>query len=184
MEVKEQTKTAAPMGIREQTAARRGVQRVSRAPDVRVQEPISQEQEKRSIRRKSRINGVQDDAFYIPPEMIPSGYSVEWKRYSTINEEDNLHINDMQEQGWEFATVKQFPKLVPPNYTKQMILRKGMALMIRPIEYTEEARFEDLQIARSQVGDKLAQLGQTPNGEMDRKVQALNKSYQPIPVDE
>lgn len=180
----EQSTETKPNGIREQAAARRGMQRASRVPDVRVQESQSQEPEKRSIRRKSRLSGVQDDAFFVPPEMIPMGYSVEWKRYSTINEEDNLHINDMQEQGWEFATVKQFPKLVPPNYTKQMILRKGMVLMIRPLEYTEEARYEDLQIARSQVGDKMAQLGQTPNGEMDRKVQALNTSYQPIPVDE
>jgi hypothetical protein len=163
---------------------RSGMGRRSRIPEVRVQEAAVSAPEKRTLRRKSRINGTQDDAFFVPPEMIPSGYSVEWKRYSTLNEEDNLHINDMQEQGWEFATVAQFPKLVPPNYTKQMILRKGMALMIRPKEYTDEARAEDLQIARSQVGDKMAQLGQTPKGEMDRRVQELNRSYQPIPVDD
>jgi len=137
------------------------------------------------VRRHKKTENVGHDPFFIPKEMIPKGYSIEWKRITTVNkEEDDSYFADLDEQGWRPATVKQFPKLVSPGFPGKSIIRKGMMLMIRPKELTEEARQEDLQIAREQVRDKIKSLGQTEKGELKRKVQSLKRTYERPPVED
>lgn len=139
--------------------------------------------------RPKRLHRTGDegggDEFYVPKRLIPRGYSVEWKRVSTINkEEDDSYFVGLADQGWEPATTDQFPTLVSKNYKGKSIIRKGMMLMIRPVELTEEARQEDIAAAREQVESKLQALGETPKGELTRKVQSLKRSYERPPIED
>jgi hypothetical protein len=67
------------------------------------------------------------------------------------------------------------------------IERKGMILMERPLEITEEARNAELRKARQQVRQKEAQLNSAEGGQFERsnKDQSLvkiNRSYESIPI--
>lgn len=140
---------------------------------------------KRSIRRRSHRAG-NEDKFFIPPEIIPDGYSVEWKRMETLGKGDDFYLMGLEEQGWQPATIDmgKLGQIVPAEYKQKTIVRDGLMLYIRPIELTKEARQEDLEIARAQVSDRFSQLGLTPNGQAPRQVTALKREYERIPVDE
>lgn len=160
-------------------AARRSAARPQAKPAAAVTQRVTPSAKTKPVRRNRRNDVGGGDVFYVPPHLIPRGYTVEWKRISTLNkEEDDSYFVDLADQGWEAATVAQFPDLVSKNYTGKSIIRKGMMLMIRPKELTEEARAEDLQAAREQVKDKLAALGRADKGEFKRKVQAVKRTYE------
>ena len=94
---------------------------------------------KEGIRRRSRL-GAEGDDFYVPPHLIPKGYSANWKAISVLGKPvDDSILSSYEEQGWEPATLEQFPGIMSKTYTGKSIVRKGMMLMIRPQEYTDEA---------------------------------------------
>jgi hypothetical protein len=69
------------------------------------------------------------------------------------------------------------------------IERKGMILMERPLEITQDARDNELRKARAQVRQKEAQLNSAEGGQFERtnKDQSLvkvRKSYESIPIPE
>lgn len=139
---------------------------------------------KEGTRRRKRT-GLEGDDFYVPQHLIPKGYSVNWKTVQVLGKPvDDSILQSYEEQGWEPATLEQFPGIMSKTYTGKSIVRKGMMLMIRPQEYTDEALAEDNQIAKEQVKDKLRQLGQTGQGEMKRKVLGVKRSYERPPVDD
>lgn len=174
--------------------ARRPIRaRTNRGRSIR-EEGIVEVEPKARTGRKRRGSSRAHDPFYVPKELVPPGMSAEWKRLtvhgktvsqnSNSDEEDPSYMIEMQEQGWVEATTDQFPSLAGRNAVSKSIIRKGMILMLRPVEYTEEAREEDEFAARGQVKDAFAKLTQTSEGQMDRKVQKLKRSYERPPVDE
>ena len=144
--------------------------------------------------RKRRGAGRAHDPFYVPKDIIPRGMSAEWKRLTVhgkaissnpdSEEEDPSYMIEMEEQGWVPATTEQFPQLAGKNTTSKSIIRKGMILMLRPVEFTEEARDEDEQVAHEQVQQGLAKLEKTGNRQMERRVQQIKRGYERPPVDE
>ena len=156
----------------EQAAVRRG-----RKPRAEIEAATAPKRTTRTTRRKSNERlGVFD----IPNHLIPKGYAVNWKRVATYGKsEDPSYQVDLQEQGWVPATVDQFPTLVPTGYKETAIIRRGMMLMIRPVEYSREAEAEDYATAREQVTDKLRQLGKAGKGEFKRNpdVTGVSREY-------
>lgn len=143
--------------------------------------------------RKRRGNSRAHDPFYVPTSLIPPGMSLEWKRLTVHGkavsqtngeEEDPAYMIEMEEQGWMPATTEQFPALAGRNTVSKTIVRKGMILMMRPVEYTDEARDEDEIAANEQVRQGLAKLSTTGEKEMERRVQKIKRSYERPPVDE
>lgn len=143
--------------------------------------------------RKRRGNSRAHDPFYVPLNMIPKGMSAEWKRLTVHGkavsqqnneDEDPSYMIEMEEQGWLPATADQFPALVGRNTTSKLIVRKGMILMLRPVEYTEEAREEDEIAANDLVKSGLAKLTKTKDGQLERRVQKIKQSYERPPVED
>lgn len=175
------------------TAARRPMRaRTNRGRSIREEGVIEADKPKQGLRRRG--NSRSHDPFYIPEDMIPRGMSVEWKRLTVhgkavsqtnSEEEDPSYMIDMEEQGWSPATTDQFPRMVGKNSTAKAIVRKGMILMIRPKEYTEEARAEDKMAARTQVRQGLAKLtkGEKKN-ELDREITHLKRGYVRPPAED
>lgn len=126
------------------------------------------------------------DEFYIPPDVIPDGWTYEWKRYSTYNEIDSSHIREQERKGWAFVPSSRHPNMMAIGDNGNIILRKGLVLMERPSEIVDEARMIERRRAADQVRAKEQQLAGTPEGTMTRdhakaKPQ-IKKSYEAIPI--
>ena len=78
---------------------------------------------------------------------------------------------------------------MPRNWSGNTIERKGMILMERPTEISNEVRRMELRRARQQVHIKEAQLAGTPEGTMSRDADPrtrpnIRKTFDmPIPED-
>jgi hypothetical protein len=129
------------------------------------------------------------DEFYVPAQMIPDGWTYEWKRQSVYNQEEQSYIVQTIREGWEPVPVDRCPMhraMMPSTWTKGTIERKGMMLMERPTEITEEMRAIELRRARQQVRVKEQQLSATPDGTMSRDdprvAPKIKKGYSPVDI--
>lgn len=120
-----------------------------------------------------------EDPYYIPAHLIPDGFTVEWKSTHVMGQpmEANYHLK-LNQGGWRPAPIELFPGLVPDGYDREFVERPGMMLMIRPAKLTEMIRQADYHRAVSQVDDKMRQLYQTPDNNLDRVVTVNKKSYE------
>jgi hypothetical protein len=149
----------------------------------------------RAARRAAEIRGHRGpmdegtDEFYIDPAMIPDGWTYEWKRRFLVGQEDASHLVQLRREGWEPVPCDRdaiHKGYMPANWDANTIERKGMILMERPSELTEEVREMQYRNARKQVRDKEAQLAGTPDGTMTRdheKVRPnIKKSFEAMPI--
>ena len=128
--------------------------------------------------RNKRAARKNRDKFYVPPEAIPAGWVVEWKRVSCLGRPEEVDYQmDMADGGWKNADPKQFPMLTPEGFDGKTIERGGCRLMIRPAHMKKEARKLDHEEALGQVRDKLTEIGMTGAGEAPRKVQGVNREW-------
>lgn len=165
----------------------------SERPEMR---PVMREEDPRirAARRAAELRdhnlGSMDDApddFYIPPSDIPDGWTYEWKRKTLLGQEDPAYQVQLAQKGWEPVDSRRHPSYMPVGYTGRTIERKGMILMERPLEITEEARNFELRKARNQVRQKEAQLSGAPEGQFDRNnkdssLVKVKKSYEAMPI--
>lgn len=153
---------------KEATPARQNMRPPLR-PQAREEDPRA-----RAARRAAEIRdnlGAQGDVtdkFYVDPNTIPDGWSYEWKRKSTLNQEDPSYQIQLAHKGWEPVPASRHPSYMPANTSYETIERDGMILMERPKELTDEARANDIRNARAQVQQKQEQLAQAPQGQFDR----------------
>jgi hypothetical protein len=78
---------------------------------------------------------------------------------------------------------------MPANTKDQYITRKGMILMERPLELTDEARRIEERRARLQVRNKEAQLGEARPGEFGRNnkdapLAKVKRGWEAMPIPE
>lgn len=149
---------------------------------------------KRAAELRGHMPDVDDgvDEFYIPVDMIPDGWTYEWKRRFLFNKEDPAYNVQLSQDGWEPVPVdrcRRHRAMMPMDWKGTTIERHGMILMERPEEITKEYRDRDLRRARAQVRQKEQQLSATPDGTLSRDADPrvsprIKKSYEPIPVPE
>lgn len=170
----------------------KSVPRAEMRPEMREESPAD-----RAKRRAAEIRGhIGDmdegtDEFFIPAQIIPEGWTYEWKRKLLLGQEDPTYTVQLARMGWEAVPLnrdRDHMAMMPPTWPHNTIERKGMILMERPTEVVEEARSIELRRARDQVRAKEQQLSGTPEGTMTRdhaKVRPqIKKGYEPIPVPE
>lgn len=170
-----------------QNAAPQPMARPPLRESVRTDDPRD-----RAARRTEQLRrhlGSMDtgtDEFYVDPNLIPDGWTYEWKRKSTFGMEDHSYQVSLAHMGWEAVPADRHPEMMPANMRNASIERKGMILMERPAEITAEVRQRDLMTARKQVRVKEQQLSSAPDGTMTRDhAQArpnIKKSYSPIDI--
>lgn len=149
----------------------------------------------RAKRRTAELSGQLEhvneggDKFYIDPDMVPEGWTYEWKRRLLLGAEDPSHMVELARAGWVPVPLDRDNKhlaYMPSGWPGNNIERDGMVMMERPSEVVEEARRRLDYLARKQVRDKEAQIAGTPDGTLTRDhVQArpqIKKSYEAIPV--
>jgi hypothetical protein len=146
---------------------------------------------KRAEEIREHLGGLDEgtDEFYIPPSIVPDGWTYEWKRHTIFNQEDPAYTVQLRREGWDPVPVDRCARhrsMMPENWAKGTIERKGMVLMERPSEISAEVRRMDLLRARQQVRVKEQQLASTPDGTMTRDdsrvAPKINKSFEAIPI--
>ena len=165
-------------------------------PEMRPNATAEESPRERAARRVAELRGHDtdlgddgNDEYYIELGIIPDGWSYEWKVRTVLGAEDPAHQVALARKGWEIVPASRHPELMPMGYKGVEITRKGMVLMERPLEITEEARKAEYRRARMQMRDKEAQLTQAKGGEFDRTNKGdplvkINKKYEAIPIPE
>ena len=147
---------------------------------------------KRAEEIRKHIGGDLDegvDDFFVDPDKIPDGWTYEWKRHTVLGMEDPSYQVSLRRMGWTPVPASRHPEMMPANHKDDVILRKGMILMERPEEITEEVRAIDKKRARDQVRVKEQQLNEAPTGQFERKnkdspLAKVKKSYEAMPIPE
>lgn len=160
-------------------------------PTMREEDPRARAA-RRAAELRDHRNGDMDegvDEFFIDPADIPEGWSYEWKRRTVLGAEDPAYQVALARAGWEPVPTSRHPSYMPMGGDYPFIERKGMILMERPLEITDDARNAELRKARMQVRQKEAQLNSAESGQFERtnKDQSLvkvRKSYEAIPIPE
>jgi hypothetical protein len=154
-------------------------------PEKRAEDPRA-----RAAKRAAEIRGHLGDMdegvddFRAPD--APPGWNYEWKRKTLLGAEDPAYAVSLARTGWEPVPAERHPSYMPTGNKHATIERKGMILMERPQELTDEAREIERRKARNQVRQKEAQLNAAPDGQFTRdhdQVKAkINKTYEAMPV--
>jgi hypothetical protein len=125
-------------------------------------------------RTRSRNAMVLANPLELPLDEIPEGLTYEWKRFSTVGEEDHFYLAEMRRQGWEPVDPKAHPNWVPKGYDKPHIIRGGLLLMERPEELTKEARAEVRALSLQRMAEAEQRLGRTPSNTLTRNHPDIN----------
>ena len=146
----------------------------------------------RARKRSEQLRGHQrdmdegHDEFYIPKDVVPDGWTYEWKRRLLLGQEDPSYQVALAQQGWDPVPARRHPEMMPTNWKGETIERKGLILMERPTDIVDEARRIEYMRARKQVRDKEAQLSGTPEGTMTRDHAQtrpkISKSFESMPI--
>jgi hypothetical protein len=194
--VEESIQTTIALNEQNTHATEEAFEPVPVAPSRPEMRPVMREEDPRAraARRAAELrdhhNGDMDDGvdeFYIDPADIPEGWSYEWKRRTVLGAEDPAYQVALARAGWEPVPTSRHPSYMPMGGDYPFIERKGMILMERPLEITEDARSAELRKARLQVRQKEAQLNSAEGGQFERtnKDQSLvkvRKSYEAMPI--
>lgn len=152
------------------------------------EQPDSQNDILSELREESLRNVIERendavDPFFVPEDLKPAGWTVEWKATHVMGQElDAAYQAALQQDGWVPAPAKMFKKMMPSSFKGKTIQRGGQLLMMRPKELTDKKRAKEQAAARGQVNAKLKSLGMTKEGELDRKVQVVKKSYEAMEI--
>lgn len=165
-------------------------------PNMRPEAPAAETPRERAARRTAELRGHDtdigddyNDEYYIELGIIPDGWSYEWKARTILGAEDPAHQVALARKGWESVPASRHPELMPIGYKGAEITRKGMVLMERPSEITEEIRELERRRARLQVRSKEEQLSAAPSGQFERSnkgndLAKIKKGYEAMPIPE
>jgi hypothetical protein len=173
---------AAPVAEAAPVASRAPVRPALREEDPRARAA------KRSAEIKGNIGTLDEgvDEFIAPT--APDGWTYEWKTKTVMGQENPAYQVQLQRTGWEPVPTNRHPHMMPGNGNHAVIERKGMVLMERPKDITDEVRSIERKRARDQIMHKKAQLGEAKEGQFGRDHASvkpkISNSYEPIPVPE
>jgi hypothetical protein len=116
------------------------------------------------------------DMFLVPEHLKHPEWTYEWKRWSSVNKEDNENINRCLQTGWQHVPANRpgFQMFLPRGWKESFILKEGMTLMERPKAITDMIEKRQLDEARAQVRRKEQQVGDAPAGTLPRQDSAGN----------
>lgn len=167
--------------------ASEGIERPSMRPAMRDESPRARA-DRRAAELRGHLGSLDEgtDEFYFDISNVPDGWSYEWKRRMVMNQEDSAYTVSLRRMGWEPVPASRHPEMMPTGTDSFTIERKGMVLMERPSEITDEAKSIELRKARNQVNNKKEQLGHAPDGQFGRAHESVRpkvtNSYSPIPI--
>jgi len=161
----------------------RNIERADIRPQIREEDPRARAA-RRAAELREHLGDLDEghDDFAIPMDIVPPGWSYEWKRKTVMGAEDPAYMQALIRKGWEPVPTKRHPDFMATDDKNPNIERKGMILMERPQEITDEARAIERKKARSEINNKEAQLNSVESGQFEREGVKIKKSYEPMPI--
>ena len=156
-------------------------------PDIN---PIEDSRTKAARRTQELIGlygdniGEGDDKFWIDPQIIPDGWTYEWKRYTVLGAQYPQYQIELARGGWEAVPAERHRQLVPTSWTGHSIEREGLILMERPMQIQQMVNDREKRKAGQLVQAKEAQLKGGPETAFDpsKKASYVRKSLEPMSV--
>lgn len=134
------------------TEPRRGPGRPPMRADHR--EPT---REQPRLQRKHRAN---QDKYFIPDGMKTEGYDYNWKTVQVMGKPVDAQASmERHENHWEPVMASEIQGVMPPDYSGA-IEKGGLMLMKRPKYLSDEAREEEIGMARQQAGAQRSNIRQ------------------------
>jgi hypothetical protein len=202
IEMVEATKTGRGLGLRDDlqrrmaaeaaSAPREAVREAPERPVVREDDPRARAAA-RAAELRGHLGDIDEgtDEFYVDPNMIPDGWTYEWKRHTVYGQEDPAYQVALARAGWTPVPADRCPRhraMMPMGSDSMIITRKGNILMECPTEIVDERRMADRRAARDQVRHKEAQIAGTPDGTLTRNdprvAPKIKKGYSPVEIPE
>jgi hypothetical protein len=104
------------------------------------------------------------DEFYFNPDIIPPGWSYEWKRLTVMGATDPSYQVSLAQRGWEPVPASRHPEMMPLGDGSATIDRRGQRLMERPLVITQESVARWKQDSSDLVRGKEKQVMEAPAG--------------------
>jgi hypothetical protein len=101
----------------------------------------------------TRMRDSNQDPFHIERSEIPDGFDMEWKRVTCVGKTDRANIHKVGQAGWRPVPSSMFPGRWHEADHDGPIEFEGMALMIRPMKLTLEAKEDDHYAAQQQLAE-------------------------------
>lgn len=125
------------------------------------------------------------DQFYIDQNIIPDGWSYNWKRISVAGLEDIQHKARMKKMGWTPVPAARHPELFGDVKDADAPGIKGdQMLMERPSEFTRDAHMHDYKKARKHVADQTRKLQISSHDLLPRKLIKQKKTFSTVDIPE
>lgn len=161
------------------------IERRELRPELREDDPRTRAA-KRAAEVRGNIGDMDEGTDEFRAPRAPDGWTYEWKRKSVMGQEDHAYMTQLLRTGWEPVPATRHPEMMPIG-TEGNIERKGMVLMERPMELTDEVKALELKKARNQVRMKEGQLDPKGRGGMLDRADAhidpkIKKGYEPMPI--
>ena len=161
--VREQFADESPQSHENVTEREHG-ENVTAQEQVAHREPPREEDPRaRAARRAAELRDVvntivdSSDEFYISPEVIPDGWTYEWKTAQVYGKDESSRMLEFRRTGWEEVPTRSHPEMMPLGTDAQFITRKGMVLMERPTVITQDFENRLKRDAYAQVHQKEAE---------------------------
>lgn len=100
------------------------------------------------------------DKFEIPKEVVPEGWTYEWKTYSVYGQVETANISAKRKLGWEPVQTEDHPDDFIGYHVDGQIINEGQILMMIPSVIAYEMRQANTSRANSQVLDKRKAMGE------------------------
>lgn len=130
---------------------------------------------------KRQDDTTERDRYFVPAELIPEGFSVEWKRIEILGKPDRRNLVQIETSGWRPAPADMFREMLPSGYKGDTVEDgEGMMLYIRPLSFTKAASDENTRVANQKVKDyENATMNRlTGHKDVPNKVMAFERSYE------
>lgn len=110
----------------------------------------------RNGEKLTRTRTQSGDIFAIPPGIIPKGWEYQWCAVTVTGNSEILMDQNLMfaENGWRPVPAERHAGRFMPVGHKGSIIRGGQMLMERPAVLCEEARTEDVRLAKQLISDR------------------------------
>lgn len=103
----------------------------------------------------------QHDEFYIDHNVIPDGWSYQWKCTAVTGKPSHHHMLEMKRKGWRPVDVSRHPEMMPDGFQGPIEI-KGLMLMEMPTSLVDRATRMRERKAMDELSNSERQLHETP----------------------
>lgn len=135
--------------------------RAETRPDVRANSIREAEERAQEIMDSLGDSAFQIDEFYIDANVIPAGWTYQWRRQTVAGKEDPHYMVGLMRSGWRAVPASRHPEMMPIGW-EGSIEKKGLILMELPKILVDRKKADEKREAIEQLRNSEAMLHEAP----------------------